>query len=123
MALSRQVLRLRLERARALQILISTGFGLVVIGLVRLQVADHDAMEQLAKENHVRLEVLRAPRGSIYARNGELLADSAPSFSVVFRPFPAESSDAALPSRILSPSLSTTQRCVVWGIRLRRDTH
>jgi hypothetical protein len=39
----------------------------------------------------VRLEVLRAPRGAIYDRNGVLLADSAPSFSVVFRPFPAES--------------------------------
>jgi len=71
------------------------GFGLVALGLIRLQVAEHEQYLELSKENHVRLEVLRAPRGSIYDRNGELLADSAPSFSVVFRPFPAESSDAA----------------------------
>ena len=42
-------------------------------------------------ESFVRLEVLRAPRGAIYDRHGELLADSAPSFTILFRPFPAES--------------------------------
>jgi len=65
------------------------GFGLVTLGLVRLQVANHDKYADLSKENHVRLEVLRAPRGSIYDRNGVLLADSAPSFAITFRPFPA----------------------------------
>ena len=67
------------------------GFGLVAIGLVRLQVADHERYLQLSKENHVRPEILRAPRGTIFDRNGQVLADSAPSFSIVFRPFPAES--------------------------------
>jgi len=67
------------------------GFGVVTIGLIRLQVAFHDQYLSLSKDNHVRLEVIRAPRGSIYDRNGVLLADSAPSFSIEFRPFPAES--------------------------------
>jgi len=67
------------------------GFALVVVGLLRLQVVDHEKYLELSKENRVRLEVLRAPRGAIYDRNGELLADSAPSFSIMFRPFPAES--------------------------------
>lgn len=67
------------------------GFSIVSIGLLRLQVTHHIEYRDLAKENHVRLEVLRAPRGSIYDRNGVLLADSAPRFSIVFRPFPAES--------------------------------
>ncbi len=67
------------------------GFGLVVAGLLRLQVFQHDQYVELSKENRVRLEVLRAPRGAIYDRRGELLADSAPSFNVVFRPFPSES--------------------------------
>lgn len=71
--------------------LVLGGFTLVVIGLLRLQVVEHGEYSDLAKENRVRLEVLRAPRGSIYDRAGELLADSAPSFSIVFRPFPAES--------------------------------
>ncbi len=67
------------------------GFGLVTLGLIRLQVTFHEQYLNLSKENHVRLEVIRAPRGSIYDRNGVLLADSAPSFSIAFRPFPAES--------------------------------
>jgi penicillin-binding protein 2 len=71
------------------------GFGLVVLGLLRLQVVEHDKYLELSKENRVRLEILRAPRGAIYDRNGELLADSAPSFGIMFRPFPAESTHLA----------------------------
>jgi penicillin-binding protein 2 len=67
------------------------GFLLVVIGLLRLQVVDHDQYLKLAMENRVRLEVMRAPRGAIFDRNGVLLADNAPSFNIVFRPLPAES--------------------------------
>src|SRR5262249_36718334 len=71
------------------------GFALVVVGLLRLQVLEHDLYSELSKENRVRLEVLRAPRGAIYDRHGELLADSAPSFTIQFRPFPAESAQRA----------------------------
>ena len=44
----------------------------------------------------MRPEVLRAPRGTVYDRHGELLADSAPSFGIVFRPFPTESTQRVL---------------------------
>src|SRR6266542_455677 len=71
------------------------GFALVALGLLRLQVVQHDKYLELSKENRVRLEVLRAPRGVIYDAGGELLADSAPSFNIVFRPFPAESAQRA----------------------------
>ncbi len=83
--------RSRAERVRVLVGAVVAGFAMVALGLIRLQVAQHDELLELSKENHVRLEVLRAPRGAIYDRKGRLLADSAPSFSVVFRPFPAES--------------------------------
>jgi len=67
------------------------GFLLIAAGLLQLQVVSHDEYRRLAQENRVRLEVLRAPRGAIYDRNGELLADNHPSFNIVFRPMPAES--------------------------------
>jgi len=95
MQASSQARRIRLDRSRVLFLAVFAGFGLVALGLIRLQVAEHDHYVELAKENHVRLEVLRAPRGAIYDRNGHLLADSAPSFSVVFRPFPVESTSLA----------------------------
>jgi penicillin-binding protein 2 len=67
------------------------GFLLVVAGLLRLQVVQHDELQRLAEQNRVRLDVLRAPRGAIRDRHGRLLADNQPSFDVVFRPMPAES--------------------------------
>jgi penicillin-binding protein 2 len=69
------------------------GFGVVLAGLVYLQVFLGQHYAGLARENRVRPEVLRAPRGAIYDRHGELLADSAPCFGIVFQPFPAESSE------------------------------
>ena len=67
------------------------GFALVLLGLLRLQVVQHDELQRLAEQNRVRLDVLRAPRGAIRDRDGRLLADNQPSFDVVFRPMPAES--------------------------------
>ncbi len=88
---SSQARRFREDRSRVLVLAVLAGFGLIALGLVRLQVSQHQQYLDLSNENHVRLEVLRAPRGAIYDRNGHLLVDSAPSFSVVFRPFPVES--------------------------------
>ena len=83
--------RERDERFAVLVALALGVFALIVLGLLRLQVAQYDRYRQLSEENRVRLEVLRAPRGAIYDRNGELLADSSPAFNIVFRPMPAES--------------------------------
>jgi len=71
------------------------GFGLIGVGLLRLQVQQYDHYRRLAQENRIRLEVLRAPRGAIFDRHGVLLADNHPSFNIVFRPLPAESLERA----------------------------
>ena len=67
------------------------GFGLVVLGLLRLQVLQHDELSRLADQNRIRLDVIRAPRGAIRDRSGRVLADNQPSFDIVFRPAPIES--------------------------------
>jgi penicillin-binding protein 2 len=67
------------------------GFGLVVLGLLRLQVLQHDELSRLADQNRIRLDVIRAPRGVIRDRTGRILADNQPSFDIVFRPAPIES--------------------------------
>lgn len=66
-------------------------FGLVVLGLLRLQVLQHDELSRLAEQNRVRLDVIRAPRGVIRDRFGRILADNQPSFDIVYRPAPIES--------------------------------
>src|SRR5262252_2415245 len=67
------------------------GFGLVVLGLLRLQVLQHDELTRLSEQNRIRLDVIRAPRGAIRDRDGRILADNQPSFDIVFRPAPIES--------------------------------
>jgi penicillin-binding protein 2 len=81
----------RERRYWALVVLAAAGFGLIVVGLLHLQVQQHDYFQRLAQENRVRPEVLRAPRGAIYDRHGLLLADNHPSFTITFQPLPAES--------------------------------
>jgi len=69
----------------------AAGFLLLAIALLKLQVVDHGEYQRLSQENRVRLEVQRAPRGAIFDRNGVLLADNRPSYNIVFKPLPAES--------------------------------
>src|SRR5262245_56947020 len=83
------------ERFMVLATVTVAGFALIVLGLLRLQVAEYERYRQLSEENRVRLEVLRAPRGTIVDRNGVMLADSYPSSNIVFRPVPAESTARA----------------------------
>jgi len=87
--------RIRDERFGALAGVVLAGLGLVVLGLLRLQVVQHDEFTRLAEQNRIRLDVIRAPRGQIRDRHGRLLADNQPSFDVVFRPMPAESTTRA----------------------------
>lgn len=96
MQTSSRARRSKEERYSLLAGVALTGFALVILGLLRLQVVHHEKYVLLSKENRVRLEIIRAPRGSIYDRNGELLADTAPSFSIVFRPFPVESTGSLM---------------------------
>ena len=79
------------QRFGALAALVVAGFGLVLLGLLRLQVLQHDELSRLADQNRIRLDVIRAPRGVIRDRYGRVLADNQPSFDIVFRPAPIES--------------------------------
>ncbi|MEO5988392.1 MAG: hypothetical protein ABIU54_13190, partial [Candidatus Eisenbacteria bacterium] len=82
---------IRDERFGVLGAIVLAGFGLVAMGLLRLQVVQHEELSRLSEQNRIRLDVIRAPRGAIRDRFGRLLADNQPSFDIVFRPLPAES--------------------------------
>ncbi len=59
----------------------------VLIGrLVQLQILDHTHFTTLSKDNRVRLEPLPPTRGLIYDRNGHLLAQNRPSYSLEMIP-------------------------------------
>ena len=86
--MARQQLNREARNARAgvLAGFMAAGFLALVAGTVRLQLVHHEQYRQLAEQNRVRLEVVRAPRGRIFDRKGRLLADNAPAFSIVYRP-------------------------------------
>ncbi|MGC1613873.1 MAG: penicillin-binding protein 2 [Candidatus Acidiferrum sp.] len=57
--------------------------GLLLIGFWKLQVVDSDKYSQMAERNRVRSIPIIAPRGRMLDRDGRVLVDNYPSFSVL----------------------------------------
>lgn len=73
-------------RLRIILILFIFGFGSLWIRLFHLQVVQGDKLRKLAEANRTSILFERAPRGLILDRNGQVLADSRPTFVVLFTP-------------------------------------
>ena len=74
---------------RTLILMIVCGIAVFVglgIRLFKLQVLDHDKYESLAISQQVRETTLSASRGSIYDRNGKILAASADVSTIFISP-------------------------------------
>ena len=123
----------RNSRATVLAGFMGMGFATLLAGTVKLQLIKHDDYRQLAEQNRVRLEVVRAPRGRIFYRKGRLIADNAPAFSIVFRPpdFGVVTSDtlateqAALLTKILglpASAQNTTRSVSRSGVMPKTDS-
>ncbi len=74
---------------------------LLVSGLARIQIAEHDRFNTLAEKQHNLRVVIPFMRGRILDRRGTLLAGSISSPSVIANP--AQIADAAAVSRVLGP--------------------
>ena len=84
--------------------LILLGWAFVVLArLFTIQVLEHDALSKLAHRQQEHLEVIEAPRGSIYDRNDRILAISFNSHVAVVNPrrMPNKELAAALLAGIL----------------------
>ena len=92
--------------------LILLGWALVVLArLFTLQVLEHDSLSKLARRQQEHLEVIDAPRGSIYDRNGSILAISSNSHMAVVNPkrIPNKELAAALLAGILQQDAAQLQ--------------
>ena len=65
------------------------GFGLLILltlflvgRLFYLQIIEHNVYSTLSDKNRIQVQSLPPTRGLIYDRNGELLADNVPSYSL-----------------------------------------
>lgn len=71
---------------RALQVII-LGLTFIVIGRVfYLQIVEYDIYAELGQENSVRQEYVEPARGLIFDRNGKLIVDNQPIFSITITP-------------------------------------
>ena len=75
--------RLPTERLAVVSYLIVGMVALLLFGFWKLQIIDSDKYTQMAERNRVRSIPIIAPRGSMLDREGRVLVDNYPSFSVL----------------------------------------
>jgi penicillin-binding protein 2 len=75
-----QNLRIRLQ---IIQVLILVLLGVLCVRLYLLQIIDGKRYAEIAENQRIRLLPIPAPRGVIFDRNGNLLVDSRPIYSVL----------------------------------------
>ena len=75
--------RLPQTRLAVVPYVIAAMIGLLLLGFWKLQVIDSDKYSQLAERNRVRSIPIIAPRGRMLDRDGRVLVDNYPSFSVL----------------------------------------
>jgi len=82
------------NRQRHFTIAVGVVFALVLLRLFTMQVLQGAKYRELSEENRIRVEVIAAPRGEIRDRNGVLLADNVPAFTVTLDPYDKTYQDA-----------------------------
>jgi len=75
--------RLPQQRLAVVSYIIVGMIGVLLLGFWKLQVIDSDQYGQMAERNSVRSIPIIAPRGRILDRDGRVLVDNRPSFSVL----------------------------------------
>ncbi len=83
-----------------------TGIIFALLGLraFQLQVFGYSRYFELAEKNRVKMVSTHAPRGRILSRDGEVLADSRPGYSILILPYQIGNADTL--ARVLSPVLN-----------------
>jgi penicillin-binding protein 2 len=69
-------------RLSMLQGIIVGAFSLLAVSFWALQVVQHAKFEEMAENNHQRTLALRAPRGIVFDRNGQVLVENRHSYSI-----------------------------------------
>ncbi len=77
----------RTRKSLRLSGIVTFFFFILLIRIFYLQVIQAEMNIRLSKENQMQLKTLKAPRGIIYDRNGEVLARNRPSYSLGILPY------------------------------------
>src|SRR3990167_1997222 len=83
MHFSQRETRLAENRLNLLQWGLVVAFVLLLSGFWRLQILLPDYYSRLAERNHIKSLPIPAPRGQVLDRDGRVLVDNTPSFSII----------------------------------------
>jgi penicillin-binding protein 2 len=97
----------RQNRAQGALIVVAILMGALVLAFFRAQVVTSETWRFQAESNRLRQLAVPAPRGTIFDRNGEVLADNVPGWSVVLLAERLDTVRARLER--LSPHLGLTE--------------
>lgn len=86
----------RRRRARGALVVIALFMGILVFSFFRVQVLRSDTYALESESNRLRPVPVPAPRGTIYDRNGRILADNVTGYQVSILPAPLDSIRARL---------------------------
>jgi penicillin-binding protein 2 len=70
------------HRLNVLKYVVTVGFSVLAVSFWVLQVVQHDRFAELAENNNQRTLALRAPRGMVFDRNGQVLVENRHSYSI-----------------------------------------
>ena len=83
-------------RAQGASALVALTMGLLLASFFRIQVLGSTTWTLRAESNRLRQLPVPAPRGTIYDRNGAILADNVPGYAITLLPGPPDSIRATL---------------------------
>ncbi len=72
----------REERRRFALSVLAILLLVLLVGLIRLQVLQHDDLSRQSRENRMHIQTITARRGLVMDRDGEIIIDNRPSFTV-----------------------------------------
>jgi penicillin-binding protein 2 len=97
----------RRQRARGGYLVVAVLMGILLLAFFRAQVLRSDDWALQSDFNRLRPLPIPAPRGTIFDRNGNVLADNVPGYSVILLPGPRDTIQATL--NRLQPHLDLSQ--------------
>jgi penicillin-binding protein 2 len=103
------------RRARMSSLALTIGFVFLIGVFFKTQVIQNKQYVMQSEENRLRPIPLPAPRGIIYDRHGEVIAENLPAYSVSITSPNVDSLRSALAQ--LSPTLQLTQNDINLAIR------
>lgn len=102
---------------KILQAVVVIGFLVMFGRIFQLQILDHEEYEPLSQRNSIRMDIVNPARGLILDRNGEILVENQPIYSISITP--AQFKMENLP--LLADLLEMDQESVMQRIQLAQE--